>query len=64
MAQLWAELARTLTESPILPMDIRWYAAFLQKVFVDIQTRYGTQLAANGASLGMRVVVLSLVTTS
>lgn len=57
MAQLWAELARNLTESTILPMDIRWYAAHLQKVFVDIQTRYGAQLAANNATLGIIRVI-------
>ena len=52
ITQLWSEVSRTLMESIILPMDIRWYADYLQNAFVDIRTRYGAQLAANGATLG------------
>ena len=52
ITQLWAEVARTLMESIILPMDIRWYADYLQIEFNKIQTTYESTLKANGATLG------------
>ena len=51
VAQLWAEIARNLTESVILPMDLNWYSIFLTDSFRNIQSRYGPLLAANNASL-------------
>ena len=51
VAQLWAEIARNLTESVILPMDLNWYSTFLTESFGNIQSRYGQQLTANNATL-------------
>ena len=48
---LWAEIARNLTESVILPMDLNWYSIFLTDSFRNIQSRYGPLLAANNATL-------------
>lgn len=52
VTQLWAEIAHNLTESVVLPMDIEWYAAYLQESFDIVQTQYGKQLADNDVSLG------------
>jgi len=49
---MWAEMALTLAESVILPMDIIEYATYLKKSFNDIENRYGKQLSDNNATLG------------
>ena len=51
VTQLWAEVARNLAVADVLPMDIKWYATYLQESFADIKTRYTAQLEANGATL-------------
>lgn len=51
VAQLWAEMARNLTESIVLPLDLEWYAIHLKESFDDIQNKYGSRLESNGATL-------------
>ena len=51
LTQMWAEMALTLAESVILPMDINGYATYLKKAFNDIKDRYGKQLSDNKATL-------------
>ena len=51
VTQLWAEVARNLAVADVLPMDIKWYATYLQESFADIKARYTAQLEANGATL-------------
>ena len=53
VSQLWAEFARNLTESIILPIDITWYARYLNESFANIKEQYNAQLEANGATLSM-----------
>lgn len=53
VAQLWAEVAKNLTESTILPFDIRWYGTYLKESFADIKGQYNAQLEENGATLSM-----------
>ena len=55
ITQMWAEMARNLTESIILPMDISWYATYLTDSLIEIKERYGAQLEANQASLSMNI---------
>lgn len=54
VAQLWAEMARNLTETVVLPMDLEWYAIHLKESFDVIQATYGPRLQANGATLGKK----------
>ena len=51
VAQLWAEMARNLVESIVLPLDLEWYAIHLKESFDDIQKKYGSRLESNGATL-------------
>jgi len=51
ITQLWTEIARNLTESVILPMDVQWYASYLKEAFGDIKSRYEKQLEANKSTL-------------
>ena len=53
VTQLWAEIAHNLTESVVLPMDIEWYATYLQESFNDVEVQYGKQLSDNDVSLGI-----------
>ena len=52
VSQFWAEMARNLAESVVLPLDIKWYSVFLTEEFSKIKTRYNDRLMANGATLG------------
>lgn len=60
VAQLWAEMARNLTETVVLPMDLEWYAIHLKESFDVIQATYGPRLQANGATLGKKRNKISL----
>lgn len=60
VTQLWAEIAYNLTESVVLPMDIEWYATYLQESFDTIESQYGKQLKDNGASLGINILIFSM----
>lgn len=53
VTQLWAEIARNLTESIVLPMDVNAYATFLTDGFVALKERYETILLANQATLSI-----------
>ena len=52
ITQLWAEVARNLTESDILPFDVQWYASYLNNALADLQTRYTAQLNQSGIYFG------------
>lgn len=52
VSQFWAEMALALADSVVLPLDIKWYAIYLEEEFTKIQQRYNEQLMANGATLG------------
>ncbi|XP_046454638.1 glutamate carboxypeptidase 2-like [Daphnia pulex] len=51
VTQLWAEVARNLLESVVLPLDPDWYATYLAEQVAGIQSRYGSQLEANNATM-------------
>lgn len=51
VAQLWAEIARNLTESTVLPFDVSWYSTYIRESFSEIKSRYIRQIEANGATL-------------
>lgn len=51
VTQLWTEVARNLLESVVLPMDLDWYATYLNESVAGIKNRYGAQLEANQATL-------------
>jgi phage host-nuclease inhibitor protein Gam len=51
VTQLWTEVARNLLEANVLPMDLDWYATYLDGEVAGIQSRYGAQLEANNASM-------------
>lgn len=51
VTQLWTEVARNLLESVLLPMDLDWYATYLNESVTGIKDRYGAQLEANQATL-------------
>ena len=51
VTQLWTEVARNLLEADVLPMDLDWYATYLDEQVAGIQLRYGAQLEANNATM-------------
>ena len=51
VTQLWTEVARNLLEADVLPMDLDWYATYLDEEVAGIQSRYGAQLEANNATM-------------
>lgn len=51
IAQLWTEIARTLSESLILPLDLASYASYIAEGFTTIKLRYEYRLLENGATL-------------
>ncbi len=51
VTQLWAEVARNLLESIVLPLDLDWYATYLAEEVDGIQSRYGAKLEANNATM-------------
>lgn len=51
VTQLWAEVARNLLESVVLPLDPDWYATYLAEEVAGIQSRYGAKLEANNATM-------------
>ena len=61
IAQLWAEVARNLTESDILPFDVPWYARQLGKSLEDLENRYTVQLNQSGVVFGIRSCCSSVI---
>jgi Transferrin receptor-like dimerisation domain len=51
VTQLWAEVARNLLESVVLPLDLDWYAAYLAEEVAKIRSLYGPKLEANNATM-------------
>lgn len=57
VTQLWAEVARNLSESVIVPMDIGSYALHLNQSLGTIKSRYDRRyLQANGVTLGINAL--------
>lgn len=54
MAQLWAEMALSLADSAVLPLDINWYAIYLKEVFDQFKLRYNEQISNGGTTLSIR----------
>ena len=52
VAQLVAETARNLSESLILPFDVKNYAQFLNQDVKSYENRYTEVLVKNGAKFG------------
>ena len=49
LAQLWAEVARNLSESVILPLNVTRYATYLTDALSSLKSVYNDRLEANGA---------------
>ncbi len=52
MTQLWAEVARNLSESAVLPFDVQWYADEVNRSLADLKIRYTQQLQSAGVDFG------------
>lgn len=50
-ARLWAETARNLAESLLLPLDVDAYASYLAEALAHFKLRYGDLMEANGVDL-------------
>lgn len=50
VTQLWAEIARNLAESDLLPFDVKTYATYMRSRLTALQTRYSTQMEEAGAT--------------
>jgi len=61
VTQVWAEMAFTLAESVILPMDIKGYAVYLKDSFAYIKLTHGKQLENNNATLSEISYIVLLV---
>ena len=50
--RLWTEIARNLTESVLLPMELEWYGSYLREAFDHIKSRHNERPEAmSGLSL-------------
>ena len=52
MARLWAEVARDLSESAILPFDCNDYANKIRGTMDDVKSAYESQMALKGITFG------------
>ncbi|CAH1266289.1 NAALAD2 [Branchiostoma lanceolatum] len=63
MSQLWAETARSLADSLILPFRLSEYGAVIGGMLEDLESRYGSQLVARGISLDWLTSAVNNFTT-
>ncbi|KAI8505553.1 hypothetical protein Bbelb_167420 [Branchiostoma belcheri] len=51
VGRLWGEMAVTLADALVLPLDVRDYAAALQKMMDELRDEHGSRLAAQNIGL-------------